>query len=292
MGKRSDAVAALKPTRLVSAVIVAVIAASIGFGAGAARAQDADPDATPKVDVPKPAKPVVKPVAPKPAATPAKPATPAPAAAAPAPAAPATPPTGDAAQAQDPNQPILWVKLCSKDQEGKNICLTAYELRDEKGQVVASVALREIDGDPKKMMLIAVPPLMLIQPGLRISVDKGKQEEGKYTICFPNACYAEVPASDAFIQQMKKGTGLYIVTLNTQGKAITFPLRLYGFKEKNEGPGIDPTQVAKQNDDQQQLQQELQKRADEAAKSLGAKTPAATPAPAPAADPAAPAAKP
>jgi hypothetical protein len=76
---------------------------------------------------------------------------------------------------------------------------------------------------------------------------------------------------------MKKGTGLYIVTLNTQGKPITFPIRLYGFKEKNEGPGIDPTQIAKQQGDQEQLQEQLQKRADEAAKSLGAKP--ATPAP-------------
>jgi len=286
MGKRSDAVAVSKPTRLVSALIVAVIASCVGFGTVSVRAQDADPDATPKIDVPKPAKPAAKPAAApaKPAATPAKPATPAPAAAAPAPDAAA------AAPQQDPNQPILWVKLCSKDPkdaDAKTVCLTAYELRDEKGQVVASIALREIDGDPKKMMLIAVPPLMLIQPGLRVSVDKGKQEEGKFTICFPNACYAELPASDALIQQMKKGTGLYIVTLNTQGKPITFPIRLYGFKEKNEGPGIDPTQVAKQNEDQDKLQQELQKRADEAAKALGAK-----PASAPTPDTAAPAPKP
>jgi invasion protein IalB len=175
------------------------------------------------------------------------------------------------------------VKLCSKDPEGKNICLTANELPDERGQIVASVALREIDGDPKKMMLIAVPPLMLIQPGLRVSVDKGKQEEGKFTICFPNACYAEVVASDALIQQMKKGTSLFIVTLNTQQKAITFPFRLYGFKEKNEGPGIDPAQVAKQSSNQDQVQQELQKRADEAAKNLGAPPAASAPAtPAPA----------
>jgi invasion protein IalB len=271
MGKRSDAVAVSKPTRLVSALIAAVIASGVGFGTVSAFAQDADPSAAPKIDVPKPTKPAAKPA-------PAKPATPAPAT------------DANAAPQQDPNQPILWVKLCSKDAKdpaAKNVCLTAYELRDEKGQVVASVALREIEGDTKKTLLVAVPPLMLIQPGLRVSVDKGKQEEGKYTICFPNACYAEVPISDALIQQMKKGTGLYVVTLNTQGKPITFPIRLFGFKERNEGPGIDPTQAAKQNDDQNKLQQELQKRADEAAKNLGA-----TPTPAPATPDAAPAPKP
>jgi invasion protein IalB len=284
MGKRSDAVAVLKPTKFVSALIVAVIASCVGLGSASVRAQDADPESAPKVDVPKPAKPAAAKPAAKPATTPAKPA---PAAAAPAPAAPAAS-DATAAPQEDPNQPILWVKLCSKDPKDpdqKTVCLTAYELRDDKGQVVASVALREIDGDTKKTMLIAVPPLMLIQPGLRISVDKGKQDEGKYTICFPNACYAEVPASDTLIQQMKKGTGLYIVTLNTQGKPITFPIRLYGFKEKNEGPGIDPTQAARQSDDQDKLQQELQKRADEAAKTLGAKPTSSTPAPVPA-DPA------
>lgn len=270
MGKRSDAVAATKPTVLFSALAAVGIAACVGFGATPAFAQDAAP-----------AKPAAKPATPaKPAAKPAAPAAQAPAAQPPAPAA------GDQ-QAQDPNQPILWVKLCSKDPkdpDAKTQCLTAQELRDDRGQVVASVALREIEGDPKKTMLVAVPPLMLIQPGLRVSVDKGKQEEGKYTICFPNACYAEVPVTDNLVQQMKKGQVLYIVTLNTQGKPITFPLRLYGFKEKNEGPGIDPAELAKQAQEQDKLQQELQKRADDAAKKLqqtpAANAPAATPAPA------------
>lgn len=264
MGKRSDAVAATKPTVFFSALAAAGIAFCVGFGAMPAFAQDA---ATPAKPAAKPAQPA------KPAAKPAAPAAQAPAAQPPAPSA------GDPQQqAQDANQPILWVKLCSKDPkdpDAKMQCLTAQELRDDRGQVVASVALREIDGDPKKTMLVAVPPLMLIQPGLRVSVDKGKQEEGKYTICFPNACYAEVPVSDNLVQQMKKGQVLYVVTLNTQGKPITFPLRLNGFKEKNEGPGIDPAELAQQAQEQDKLQQELQKRADDAAKKLQ-QTPAAT----------------
>lgn len=288
MAKRSDAVAAVKPvsrlSTFVAALSVVAITVTLGLGTLVAHAQDADPDAVPKAaDAPKPAKPVVKPAPAKPATPPSGAAAPAAPAAA-APKAPAAAPAGAAtsqtdAPAQDPNQPILWVKFCGKDPkdpDAKGQCLTEYELRDEKGQVVVTVALREIDGDPKKMFLIAVPPLMLIQPGLRVSVDKGKQEEGKFTICYPNACYAELQASDSLIQQMKKGTALYVVTLNVQGKPITFPFRLYGFKEKNEGPGIDPTVINKQNEEQDRLQQELQKKADEAAKQLGA-----TPAPKP-----------
>ena len=248
-----------KPSSFVSALTIAVLATAVGFGAPVASAQDATPA------------PATKPVKPATPATPAKPA--------PAPAKPATPPaaTPAPAEGQQPQQ-NRWVKLCTKDQDQKTNCLTFQELRDERGQMVASVALREFEADAKKMILVAVPPLMAIQPGLAVVVDKGKPEEGKYTICFPNACYAEVVASDGLIAQMKKGQRLTIVTLTAQNKQQGFPFGLFGFKPTNEGPGVDPNQVQKQNQEQEQLQQELQKRADEAAKSLT--TDPAAPAPA------------
>lgn len=204
-----------------------------------------------------PAQPQAPAAAPKPAApaaTPAKPAAPKPAA--PAAAAPAE--GGPAKLAE--GQPNPWVKLCSKDNEKRDVCLVAQELRTDDGQVVGSVAIREIGGDAKKMLLVAVPPNFLIQPGLRIGVDKGKREEAKYTICFPNACYAEMPISDPFIAGMKKGQVLVVTTLNLQEKPQNFPFGLAGFKESHEGPGIDPTADAQK---QQELEQELQKRAEE-----------------------------
>eukprot|EP01037_Dinobryon_pediforme_P020570 gene20571-21236_t len=253
-----------------SALAAAVLASVVGFGVPGAFAQDDTQIVPPAAPAkPKPAAP--KPSAPKPAAptTPAKPATPAPAK--PDAAKP------DAANADAVPQQNRWTKLCTKDSEGKKNCLTFQELRDEKGQMVASVALREFEVDPKKVMLVAVPPLMAIQPGLALVVDKGKPEEGKYTICFPNACYAEVNASDALIQAMKKGQGLFIVALTAQNKQARFPFPLYGFKTSNEGPGQDPNELSKKTQDQEQLQQELQKRADEAAKALA--DPSAAPKP-------------
>lgn len=199
-------------------------------------------------------------------------------AAAPKPAAPAkeAPKGADAKAAEGGEDPLPWVKICSKDADKKNVCLVAKEVRSAEGQLVASVALREIEGDPKKVLLIAVPPVVLIQPGMRVQVDKGKQQEAKYTICFPNACYAEMETSDATVAEMKKGKALIVTSLNIQQKPMSFPFLLSSFKAASEGPGIDPN-AGQQS--QEQLQQELQKRAEEAAKKLGGEAPAAAPKP-------------
>lgn len=210
----------------------------------------------------RPATPAPAPAA-RPAAPAAKPATPA----APAAGAAAAPKEGEAAKLA-PGQPNPWVKLCSKDAEKRDVCLVAQELRSDQGQVVGSVAIREIQNDPKKILLIAVPPLNLIQPGLRVGVDKGKLEEGKYTICFPNACYAEMPISDQFIAGMKKGQMLVVRTLNLQEKQQAYPFTLAGFKDAHEGEGIDPNAPAQAAAGQAELKQELERRADEARQKL------------------------
>jgi invasion protein IalB len=201
-------------------------------------------------------------------ATSTPPAKPAPAKPAPAKPAPAPAAKPDAAKAEP--DPAPWVKLCSKDQDKKSICLVAKEVRSAEGQLISSVALRDIEGDPKKVLLIAVPPVVLIQPGMRVAVDKGKQEEAKYTICFPNACYGEMTVSDQMAADLKKGQTLIITALNIQQKPLQFGFPLSTFKAAAEGPGIDPSA---DQQTQEQLQQQLQKKAEEAAKKLSGDAP-------------------
>lgn len=241
---------------------------------GVATAQTPPPP-PPPVAPPKP--PAAQPAQPRPpaAAQSAQPRPPAAAQPAQRPPAQGAKPAAAAAAPEAepqlaPDQPNPWVKICSKDQEKRDVCLVAQELRTDQGQLVGSVALREIAGDPKKMLLIAVPPLALIQPGLRVGVDKAKREEASFTICFPNACYAEMQVSDAFIASMKKSQVLVVTTLNLQEKPQNYPFGLAGFKIAHEGPGIDPTANAQ---NQQQLEQQLQKRADELRQKLSAEQP-------------------
>ncbi|MFM9860442.1 invasion associated locus B family protein [Pseudoxanthobacter sp. M-2] len=157
---------------------------------------------------------------------------------------------------------LEWIKLCNQDpQANKQVCLINQELRTDEGQFLASVAIREIEGESRKVLLIAVPPAMLIQPGLRVQVDGGKQEQARYSICFPNACYAEMVVTDAIIAQFKKGNQLVLTTLNQQAKPVNFPISLSGFTKIYDGPPIDADALQARQD---KLESELQARAEEA----------------------------
>ena len=173
-----------------------------------------------------------------------------------------------------------WIKLCAPDQanEGKEVCLTTQEVRTETGEFLASVSVQETKtAEGKRLVRAAVPLGTLIQPGIRIQIDEGKQVAGKYVICLPNACYAEMEIDDSFVESLKAGTNLVVLVINNQGKAVGIGLTLIGFTKTWDGPPVPMEELAQQR---QKLQEELQKRAEEARKKLidqgGAEQPAKT----------------
>lgn len=179
-------------------------------------------------------------------------------AAAPAPAPEAAPVAGQTAS--------QWVKLCGNDPSvNKEICFIQRELRSDTGQFLASAGIREVKGEARKVLLVQTPVGMLIQPGMRVQIDKGKQEAAKYTICLQNACFAELPINDDFVSSAKKGGELVLTTLNQQAKAVSFKLSLSGFTAAYDGPAIDTAALQRQ---QQELQAELQRKAKEAQQKL------------------------
>jgi invasion protein IalB len=185
---------------------------------------------------------------------------------APAPApAPAPAAAAPAAAAATPeNNP--WNKICGEDAKNKKqICLTIRELRTDSGQFLASTGVREADGESRKILLVQTPVAMLIQPGIRVQIDQNTQVPGKFTICMPNACFAEIPITDDFIAGMKKGKVLIVTAQNQQAKALNFPLELSGFTAAYSGPAIDTAALQRQHD---QLATEVQRKAKEAQQKL------------------------
>lgn len=160
-----------------------------------------------------------------------------------------------------------WVKACGNDpgNNNKESCITTRDLRSEAGQTLVSIGLREVKADKKKLLLVAVPPGVLLQPGMRINVDQNQPVAAKFSICFPNNCFAEADVSDAVLGQLKKGTNLLVRVFNQQGQEIGFVTKLDGFAKAYDGPPIDPKVV---EEEQKRLQEELQKRAEEARKKL------------------------
>ena len=152
--------------------------------------------------------------------------------------------------AQPPTPEAPWAKLCNTDPaSGKELCLTIQEIRADTGQFIASATIRTIAGDAKKSLITAVPPGMLLQPGLRVQIDDGAQQEMKYGICFPNACYGELEINDEFITKLKGGGKLTLTTLNQQAKPVNFPMTLAGFTKAYDGSGLDTAaQQARESD--------------------------------------------
>lgn len=133
-----------------------------------------------------------------------------------------------------------WVKICiTNEKVKKEQCQTGFDLRTSTGQFLATVQVMETVGEARKVVRVIVPTGMLLQPGIRVQVDDGKAEEGKFGFCAPEGCVAQVVASDAFVNQMKAGKQ---ITVNGQGQAanpIAFNFPLADFKSTTEGKPID-----------------------------------------------------
>jgi invasion protein IalB len=178
----------------------------------------------------------------------------------------AKPPAAAPAQASNatPNlsgpQPD-WVKVCSTDPQNKReVCQVSRDLRAETGQTLASVAVREIKGG-KRALVLAIPPGMQIQPGVRVVVDKQPAILGKFSVCMQNACFIEAEMTDAILSNFKKGTTLNLQALNVQGRGVTLPISLAGFGKAYDGAALDPKVLAQ---DQERLKQQLIERAKKA----------------------------
>jgi len=162
-----------------------------------------------------------------------------------------------------------WVKLCENanlkkaDKSGKvktltkKICLTHHERLDgNTGMVIISAAVRQVEGQKNKHLMIMVPLGMALPAGVKAAVYNPEQWERarkkqkvddkelnpislKYTLCHPAGCTAEIAVSDKVLKEMKSGGGLMVLALNSTGRPVAFPVSLAGFAAVHKGKPID-----------------------------------------------------
>jgi invasion protein IalB len=215
-----------------------------------------------------------------PPAQPQPKAPPKPPAAAPAPKGPAAQKPADPQPQQaapEAQQPQLiyspWTKFCLKGQEtnAQQVCFTGKDGRIESGMPVIAAVLIEPEGDSKKVLRVTLPLGMQLPQGTRVIVDQGQPMNAPYIICFTNGCMADYEASAELIGKLKKGQGLVVQGINSQGQPISLVLPLTDFGKAYDGPPTDPKVFEEQ---QKKLQDDLQKRAEEARKKLEGQQPA------------------
>ena len=114
-----------------------------------------------------------------------------------------------------------------------------------------------------------LPIGMLLKPGFRVVIDKAEPIDGKYDMCFQNACTAEVEIGASTLSNLKKGQNLAVVMRvpggDPSGRELTFNIPLKDFGTTFDGKPTDPKLLEQQR---QALQQQLQKKAEEQRKLL------------------------
>jgi invasion protein IalB len=226
---------------------------------------------------------------------PAKPAAPA------APGTPAAPGQAAPGQPAPPSKVDLvspepqWAKFCAKDPTGRDACATMRDFSTSADQPpMISINLFDVSGEDKRKLRFLILPIgMMLKPGFRVVVDKGEALEGRYDMCFQNACSAEIEISPKTLEALKKGQNMSVVMRvpggDVSGRELTFNIPLKDLGPAFDGKPTDPKVLEQQR---QALQQQLQKKAEEQRKALEQQQSGATAAPAapaPALAPAAPA---
>ncbi|MBA4782175.1 MAG: invasion associated locus B family protein [Rhizobiales bacterium] len=203
--------------------------------------------------------------------------------------APATQPPAAGQQPAAPVLPEGWFKICQVDpKENKKICAINIQVPGNDGKPIASLRITDFEGVKQKGFTMAVPPGLLIQPGMRIQIDGANTGTAKFQVCSPQACFVEARFEDTLVTSMKRGKDMKVIGIGTNGKQVEFPISLAGFTATYDGPPIDPSLAA---ESRETLQQRLQRKAEEARQRLLEKAPAEGAA-APGATGAAPAPKP
>ena len=120
-----------------------------------------------------------------------------------------------------PSPGEAWVKVCAPDPTtNKQLCQVIQQLAADTGQFIASVNIKTLEGEPKIVFAAAMrmpTSGVLVAPGMRAQIDGGKQYEVKYSICYPDVCYADMEVDDTFITALKAGGQLTLIALTQQG---------------------------------------------------------------------------
>jgi invasion protein IalB len=272
----------MKPTASLTSRLVLAGAVALVLPANIASAQ------APSLIQPQQPKPpaAAAPAAPKPAAP--KSAAPKPAAQA-KPAAPAAPnlPKTTPAVAPPAGQPAPeWLKVCGKDEKTKTeLCTVTSYITADAGNVVGEIRILDVkrEKESKRIIEALVPPGFLIQPGVNLVIDENKTPmPGRYRVCFPNVCLAEVQLTDESLAGIRKGSTLTFFAANPQGQWVGAKTSLAGFSAAYDGAALDPKVYEERRktfeDSQNKLQSALVKRAQEQRGKIQGEAGAAAPA--------------
>ncbi|MEZ5773794.1 MAG: invasion associated locus B family protein [Hyphomicrobiaceae bacterium] len=138
-----------------------------------------------------------------------------------------------------------WTKICEevevdKDKKAK-MCLTTQERFDPKtGALAVSIAIRSIEGQPAKSLLITLPLGMAIPAGMQMRVDdQAEPTKLAYGFCMAEGCTAEMEATPDILKRLGAGKMLKVAGINLFADQTVFEIDLTGFSAADKSEGGD-----------------------------------------------------
>jgi invasion protein IalB len=144
-----------------------------------------------------------------------------------------------------------WVKICTSDEQHKQVCLVKYEALDPKtGGVLVSVAVRTREVKREHHLLVNVPTAysLAMPAGVRIKIDNEEPTSLQYTVCLPTNCQVETELTKQLLESMRKGNLMLVAAINVQQNAVTFQVPLNGFSKTLNGAPVDAAQYRETRD--------------------------------------------
>jgi invasion protein IalB len=131
-----------------------------------------------------------------------------------------------------------WKKLCFRGAQGANtkmVCRTSIEGKSDLGQIILKVDLIEREDAPSTRLQIFVPTGNLLQPGIRLTVDKGASILVPYTICVANGCVAATVPEPKLLSELETGRMLSLEAVNSNVVTVIASLSLDNFASARQG---------------------------------------------------------
>jgi invasion protein IalB len=142
-----------------------------------------------------------------------------------------------ATRGRQPDRPLTytpWRKVCFKATQetgSKIVCRTTMNGKWDTGQIALRIDLIEREGDPVARLQIFVPPGSFLQPGIKLTVDRGSTMQIPYVICLTNGCVAGSVANASLVHDLESGQVLTLETVNSNVVGVTNSLPLKEFAE-------------------------------------------------------------
>jgi invasion protein IalB len=131
-----------------------------------------------------------------------------------------------------------WKKLCFRGAQGadtKMVCRTSIEGKSDLGQIILKVDLIEREDAPSTRLQLFVPAGNFLQPGIRLTIDKGTAMLVPYTICLANGCVAATVPEPKFLRELETGRMLSLEVVNSNVVNVIATLSLDNFASARQG---------------------------------------------------------